>query len=482
MHPYSEVKRQAKGQIRSPYWRNVFLALLSSLTTAVAFGAVLIRISGGEQSGFNNWGYVLKIVRFYQPDFLTGTDTTSQVLSYVLGILFNLATPFLTFPLYTASLFYGTDFTSRTQILYLVLSLLTYLSLLIFLLAPLHIGTRFYFHRREKGQARTNTLLYSFRSGFYLNIVRVELLKSVLLVLSAMLIFPFPVVYFGLLFVDDILCENPTLPAGKVLRLSFKLAKGRKRSLFLYRLSFLGWDALSLLTGDLFGLLFTRPYLEISQTKIFDRILREASVLGAGIQKDLQTLDEEEKKSWLMQKAGDFGQSYSVVDLFLMFFAVSMIGWVWEVLLHLIQTQTFVNRGTLYGPWLPIYGAGGVTVLVLLKRLRKWPWLTFLISIVVCLAIEYATGALLWKYKGIRYWDYSDMPLNLNGFICLYGGLAFGGGCVAMVYFVAPALEVLFRKIPAKVKWVLVAFLLAAFLVDVGFSLAFPRSGPGITA
>lgn len=56
-------------------------------------------------------------------------------------------------------------------------------------------------------------------------------------------------------------------------------------------------------------------------------------------------------------------RSYSLVNLVMMFFIFCFVGWVWEVSLAFISEGTFVNRGTLHGPWLPIYGTGGVIIL-----------------------------------------------------------------------------------------------------------------------
>src|SRR5699024_6176991 len=56
---------------------------------------------------------------------------------------------------------------------------------------------------------------------------------------------------------------------------------------------------------------------------------------------------------------------YTIWSLVLMFFIFSFIGWLWEVSLHLITDGEFVNRGVLQGPWLPIYGTGGMLILIL---------------------------------------------------------------------------------------------------------------------
>ena len=63
-----------------------------------------------------------------------------------------------------------------------------------------------------------------------------------------------------------------------------------------------------------------------------------------------------------------FLRNYTVWTLFLLFITFCFVGWSWEVALHFMQTGQFANRGTLHGPWLPIYGAGGVIVLIFCSR------------------------------------------------------------------------------------------------------------------
>lgn len=83
-------------------------------------------------------------------------------------------------------------------------------------------------------------------------------------------------------------------------------------------------------------------------------------------------------------------RSYSLVNLIMMFFIFCFVGWVWEVSLAFISEDMFVNRGTLHGPWLPIYGTGGVIILVLLKKLREKPALEFVAA--MCCAAAWNTS------------------------------------------------------------------------------------------
>ena len=69
-----------------------------------------------------------------------------------------------------------------------------------------------------------------------------------------------------------------------------------------------------------------------------------------------------------------------------------MIGWLYEVGIFLVEDHIFVNRGVLYGPWLPIYGSGGVAILVLLKKYRDKPIVLFFATMLLCGLIEYVGG------------------------------------------------------------------------------------------
>ena len=132
----------------------------------------------------------------------------------------------------------------------------------------------------------------------------------------------------------------------------------------------------------------------------------------------------------------DVVRKYSLLSYFMFFFAFSMIGWIWEVSLHLFSDGRFVNRGMLFGPWLPIYGTGGVLALLLFHRLVKRPMTVFAASFVMSGILEYVTAAVLWKTMKLKWWDYTgnyeSARKNLSGRpsrIChrMYGDSVFCG-------------------------------------------------------
>lgn len=80
--------------------------------------------------------------------------------------------------------------------------------------------------------------------------------------------------------------------------------------------------------------------------------------------------------------------------------------------------------GFLTGPILPIYGFGAVSILLFTIQVRWSIGLIFLCGMAGATVLEYFTGWLLERLFRMRYWDYSKLPLNLNGYICLLASLS----------------------------------------------------------
>lgn len=178
----------------------------------------------------------------------------------------------------------------------------------------------------------------------------------------------------------------------------------------------------------------------------------------------------------------NYMRRYSIWSLIALFFIFSVIGWIWEVVLHIIVDGEFVKRGVLHGPWLPIYGYGGILILTVLNKFREKPLLQFLTIIILCGTIEYFTSVYLETiYNGQRWWDYSGYFLNVQGRICAEGLLAFGLGGIIIVYIGAPLLDNIIQKINHKKLIIVCCILLSLFVLDNLYSKKAPNTGEGIT-
>ena len=173
--------------------------------------------------------------------------------------------------------------------------------------------------------------------------------------------------------------------------------------------------------------------------------------------------------------------SYDISSLVLLFFVLAVIGWFWEVFLFWLQSGSFAKRGILSGPWLPIYGTGGLAMLLLLKPLFDRPVLTFFSAMTLSSILEYATSCWMEYQWGNRWWDYSSYSFNLNGRICLIGALLFGMAGMVLIYGFAPRILRFFLRIPRQLRTFLCVFLLLLFSLDCVSSYFHPNMGRGIT-
>lgn len=168
-------------------------------------------------------------------------------------------------------------------------------------------------------------------------------------------------------------------------------------------------------------------------------------------------------------------QNYPFISLFLLFIFLSVCGWFFESLLYLVNENVLINPGTLHGPWVPIYGAGGLFSLIFLKRWRDRPIIVFVLIIVVCGLIESTTGYFLEALTGARWWDYSGFTFTIGRYLCLEALLAFGIFGMLLIYVIAPAFEERLQKVPQRIQKALVVFLLSLFVVDVLYSFTSPN-------
>lgn len=152
--------------------------------------------------------------------------------------------------------------------------------------------------------------------------------------------------------------------------------------------------------------------------------------------------------------------------LILYFFVYAFLGWCTEVAFAAWKTHHFVNRGFLNGPICPVYGIGVGVVVQFLTPYHDNLILLYITSVVLVSAIEWFTGFILEKLFHNKWWDYSDMPLNLSGYICLPFSLIWGIACVLIVLFIHPGIHRLLAHIPMMIGTILIVILGIAMFSD----------------
>ena len=161
---------------------------------------------------------------------------------------------------------------------------------------------------------------------------------------------------------------------------------------------------------------------------------------------------------------------------FFSFMLYAFIGWIYEVILEFYYGNGFVNRGFLFGPYLPVYGFGALLIIFAIQSFSKkkikvkniciTPILVFILIFLLTSVVEYITGTILDVFWGKRLWDYSNYFMNINGLVCLSASTRFAIGGTAFLYLLQPFFEKTINKIPQKVQSILFGIFLIALLTD----------------
>ena len=129
---------------------------------------------------------------------------------------------------------------------------------------------------------------------------------------------------------------------------------------------------------------------------------------------------------------------YTFTTWLLFFYIYGFLGWIWESAYASIGQKRFVNRGFLHGPLIPIYGFGALGVLFSTMDAHGSIPLIFLFGMIGATLLEYATGWGMEKLFHVKYWDYSNFPFNLHGYICLFASLGWGLFSVLLIRVIHP--------------------------------------------
>lgn len=155
---------------------------------------------------------------------------------------------------------------------------------------------------------------------------------------------------------------------------------------------------------------------------------------------------------------------------FLIFMVYSFGGWLIEVIVSLIDRKKFVNRGFLIGPICPIYGTGAIILSLILNRTESIIAI-FCVSLVGGAVLEYCASFIMEKLFRVRWWDYAEKSVNINGRICMSSVLSFGLAGIFIVEFITPFLYSLLSNTYTPLMLTGAAILSAWMFCDVLLSL-----------
>ena len=166
-------------------------------------------------------------------------------------------------------------------------------------------------------------------------------------------------------------------------------------------------------------------------------------------------------------------EKYQKIGILLLVVVISgFFGWVYEFIFYFFDggMNGFYMQGGNFLPWINIYAIGALVILLTTWRLRKYPWVVFLISVVTTGTVEFVGGWLVYTIgNGTRYWDYNTEILNfgnIEGFVCLRSVLFFGVSALILTYMIVPFCIKLARGMSKKAFLTLSISLFSIVMVD----------------
>ncbi len=160
----------------------------------------------------------------------------------------------------------------------------------------------------------------------------------------------------------------------------------------------------------------------------------------------------------------------------ILFMLFSLFGWIYESIFAVFKEGHWEKRGFLYGPICPIYGVGALAITLIVSylpaRYVASKWQIFVISFVGSFVLEFFTSYVLEKLFHAVWWDYSNLPLNLQGRSSLPSSLLFGMAGIFVVKVLSPWTQRMVAYIPPLPMEIGAFFLIALFSSDLTLTVS----------
>ena len=163
---------------------------------------------------------------------------------------------------------------------------------------------------------------------------------------------------------------------------------------------------------------------------------------------------------------------------FVLFIIYSFLGWIYETCYCTIREKSWQNRGFLYGPCIPLYGVGATLAQIIFidlpfDTLQNASYFSiFLGCSIGSFFLEYGTSYALEKKFHARWWDYSDMPLNINGRVCLIFTACFGIAGIIVTQFIIPPIVKSISYIPQNLIELIALVFMFLFGMDMALTVS----------
>ena len=196
--------------------------------------------------------------------------------------------------------------------------------------------------------------------------------------------------------------------------------------------------------------------------------------------------DERKNKTKKIKKEAETNKRATIMGLsiwrILAYFIIySIVGYIIETIFGIITKGVWESRQSfLYGPFCAIYGVGAVIMIIFLHGYSKKYTRLFLGGFIVGSIVEYLVSWIGEMILGVKWWDYSNMPLNINGRICVYFSIFWGFLALYLIGSFNPRIDRLIdwfkNKFPLKFLKIATSTVTTFLLIDciiTGVALSF---------
>ena len=177
---------------------------------------------------------------------------------------------------------------------------------------------------------------------------------------------------------------------------------------------------------------------------------------------------EKKKRKWHVE---DPDVKITFMRLLAYFVIYSFLGFVVETIFGMLTKGVIESRRScFYGPFCCIYGLGAAIMIPGLKKFKRSNWTLFIAGAIEGSVIEYVVGWIGEVIFQIKWWDYSNMPFNIHGRICILFSVFWGLLALVLIRLINPYIEILIDKIPKKIFNVTTIILTIFLLFDLLFT------------
>lgn len=163
---------------------------------------------------------------------------------------------------------------------------------------------------------------------------------------------------------------------------------------------------------------------------------------------------------------------YEWYQLLFLFFIFCNIGWVIESSIESLYRRRFINRGFLNGPYIPIYGFGGMTILICCMPFQHNGFLVYIVGVLSCTALEFFVGWVMESIFQKQFWDYSMLKFTYKNRISLIPSLFWGLLSLFLVYVLFAPVDKLVSFVSAEFAMVYDLVFTAVMIVDIIISIS----------